>query len=247
MVSFAKSRITERLEQSKLGFNNLDPADKHPNSSDFLSRFLTVSATQPEFMHPGRVLGLTAANVFAGSDTTAITLRTIFYHLLQDETIMDKLMAELKVLQSLDESTGGMALPKWKDVYELPYLSAVVKEALRIHPAVGMTLERVVPSGGLTLDGTTLPKGTIVGCNAWTIHRDQTVFGAHPERFSPERWLNASAEQRASMERHLLSFGAGARTCIGKNISFLEIYKLVPAILQRFEVRSLPLFYVQPF
>jgi len=129
------------MEELKLHSSDSKVANQNANSGDFLSRFLNVSASQPEFMHPGRVLGLTATNLFAGSDMTAITLRTIFYYLLRDETTMEKLMAELKLLQNPEVSIDDMPLPTWKDVHGLPYLSAAFKEALRIHPAVGTTLE----------------------------------------------------------------------------------------------------------
>lgn len=55
----------------------------------------------------------------------------------------------------------------WKAAKQMPYLEAVVKEAVRIHPAVGQLLERDVPKGGVVLDGHFLPQGTVVGMNPW--------------------------------------------------------------------------------
>ena len=77
----------------------------------------------------------------------------------------------------------------------------MIKEALRIHPAVGFQLERVTPKGGITLCQTYLPEGTIVGMNAWVLHRDKQVFGDDVETFRPERWLDASEEQLRLMNR----------------------------------------------
>lgn len=48
--------------------------------------------------------------------------------------------------------------------------------------------------------------------------------------------MNRKTEQLKTMEGTLFQFGAGSRTCIGKNISLLEIYKLVPSFLRRFEI-----------
>lgn len=55
----------------------------------------------------------------------------------------------------------------WKAAKQMPYLDAVIKEALRMHPAVGQLLERHVPEGGATFDGHFIPEGTIVGMNPW--------------------------------------------------------------------------------
>lgn len=135
----------------------------------------------------------------------------------------------------------------WRQSQELVYFDAVVKEALRLHPAVGMLLERVVPEGGgLTLEsGEVLRPGTIVGASPWVVHRDERIFGEEPDRFVPERWLQGEKESKSQWEARLqrmtranLTFGMGPRTCIGKNISLLEIYKLLPSLFLRYEVRD---------
>jgi cytochrome P450 len=77
----------------------------------------------------------------------------------------------------------------------------VIKEALRIHPAVGFQLERIAPVGGITIRQTYLPEGTILGMNAWVLHRDKQVFGVDVEAFRPERWLEAGDEELKMMNR----------------------------------------------
>jgi cytochrome P450 len=101
-----------------------------------------------------------------------------------------------------------------------------------------MLLERIVPVGGVTLCGKVVPEGTIVGCNPAVIHRDARVYGQkYPtNEFWPERWIEAEEEEKAEMERCFLAFGAGKRTCLGKNISMLEVHKLVPLLISRFKV-----------
>lgn len=74
-----------------------------------------------------------------------------------------------------------------------------------------------------------------MGMNPWVAARDKTVYGADAYTFRPERWLEASTEELKIMERNFLAFGAGARTCLGKNISHLEMSKLVPQLLRRFD------------
>ena len=105
-----------------------------------------------------------------------------------------------------------------------------------MHPAPGLIMERVVPPQGVEIIGEHIPGGTIVGCNAWVIHRRAEVFGEDCDQFRPERWLDAGPEQLKLMKSSMFQFGSGARTCIGKNISLLEMYKMVPSFLLRFDV-----------
>ena len=235
VANFARARIASRPDVAEGREKIPETSNGKPGRRDFLSRFYEAHRKDPEFMTHERVLAVTVANMFAGSDTTAITLRALFYNLLRHPDDMKSLMAELWAQKDKGVFQSAEDLVDWNDVRELPFLSAVIKETLRCHPAAGLTLERIVPAGGVTLCGEFIPAGTIVGCNAWTVHRD-SFFGECTAEFRPQRWLDASLEQRRLMENSILSFGAGARTCIGKNISLLEIYKLVPAVLMRFEV-----------
>ncbi|GME59387.1 cytochrome p450 [Neofusicoccum parvum] len=233
VVEFAKKRMADR----QTGSTDASTADGRPQR-DFLSRFSDAHKKDPSFISQERVLALTVANMFAGSDTTAITLRAIFYHLIRQPATLTKLLAELAAAEARGAlDGGGGALVAWAAVRDLPYLGAVVMEALRVHPAAGLPLERVVPAPqGLEVCGARLPPGTVVGCSAWVLHRDERVFGGDVDAFRPERWIEAGEERRAEMKNCLFAFGAGARTCIGKNISLLEIYKLVPAVLRSFEI-----------
>lgn len=233
VVDFAKARVAARRESRKAVIEGASPSKR----KDFLTRFLEAKEKDPAFVDDQRVLALTVANMFAGSDTTAITLRAIFYFLLNNPAQLQKLLDELGKEQAEGRFHRSDDLVDWEEARDLPYLSACVKESMRLHPAVGLTLERIVPAQDIELCGHFLPGGTIVGCSAWALHAKESIFGADTDRFLPERWINASAEKQMEMNNALFSFGMGSRTCIGKNISLLEMYKLIPAVLRRFEVR----------
>ncbi|VTT64825.1 unnamed protein product [Fusarium fujikuroi] len=230
---FARNRMLARVDPEKLGDMKFDQDN---GRRDFLSRFLEANQKDPEFMNNDRVLALTVANMFAGSDTTAITFRAIFYYLMKNPDDMKTLMAELAEEEKADHFAREDGLVSWNEVRDLPFLNAVVKEALRCHPAAGLMLERIVPARGLEVDGHHIPSGTIVGVNAWVLHRNKDIFGHDADRWRPSRWIEASTEQKRRMENYMFAFGAGSRTCIGKNISLLEMYKMVPAFLRRYEL-----------
>jgi len=196
-------------------------------------------------MNDSLVMTMSVSMAFAGSETTAISLSSVFYYLLKNPRCLDKLCRELddKAGEGYfsDRATG---LVTWAESQGLPYLDACIKEAFRLHPAAGLPLERVVPAGGAEIAGWFIPGGTIVGCSAWVIHRRREIFGDDVDAYRPERWLadeklDETAEETRIKEMNgtMFQFGAGARTCIGKNISLLEVYKLVPSFLRRFEVQ----------
>ncbi|KAJ5375210.1 hypothetical protein N7517_007216 [Penicillium concentricum] len=234
VARFACARIDERLNQK-----GTLPAVN--TQKDFLDRFLEAKKEHPTIVNDNQVFSYTISNMNAGSDTTAISLRAILYYTLKNSRASMKLHQELTV--ALEENRISLPV-SWKQSQEqLPYLDAVIKEALRLHPAVGLMLERIVPAEGLQLpDGPFLPAGTIVGANPWIIHRHQ-VFGEDVESFVPERWLKMDTEsetnfqdRKQKMLRATFTFGAGPRTCIGKNISLLEIYKLIPSLFLRYKI-----------
>lgn len=236
VAKFTKERIVESRAGGNVNVKvERDSADTR-SRRDFLSRFQEAGTKDPAFMDEGRVLSLTTSNVVAGSDTTAISLRAIFYNLIRHPDKMAKLRAEFDDAESKGIFVHGDPLVKWNDVRELPYLSAVISESLRIHPAVGLPLERITPAGGIQICDTFIPPGTIIGCSAWLLHRDKALWGEDADSWRPERWIEASDTKKAEMKNSMFAFGAGARTCIGKNISYLEMYKLVPAVLRSYDV-----------
>ncbi|KAH7091419.1 pisatin demethylase [Paraphoma chrysanthemicola] len=228
----------KRIEETTSGGNNYaDDSSSFYDAKprrDFLSRFQEANVKDPNFISNERVLALTTANMIAGSDTTAISLRAIFYNLVCNPARLAKLHAELDGVWAQRDSQAGLL--SWDELRELPYLSAVINESLRTHPAAGLPLERIVPADGVQIGDTAVPRGTNIGCNAWVLHLDDRVWGPQPEKWIPERWIDASDAQKSEMKNSLFTFGAGARTCIGKNVSYLEMYKLIPALLNDFDI-----------
>lgn len=235
---FALNRSKERVSQVEKikRFGLSDDEKANPHGIDLLSKFAQASHDH-DFMDDDRILSTCTSMIFAGSETTAISLSAVFYFLVKHPHVYAKLMQELDeaVVNGTIESRLDRTV-SWPEAQKLPYLDAVVQESFRLHPAPGLILERVVPPQGMQIISEFIPGGTIVGVNAWVVHRRPEVFGIDVDTFRPERWLEAKPEKSKEMKGTMLQFGAGARTCIGKNISLLEIYKLVPSFLRRFEI-----------
>jgi cytochrome P450 len=200
-------------------------------SNDILGRMKKTQAEKPDSIGYREIATHTSVNVFAGSDTTAIALRSIIYNLIMHPKCYHKLQDEIDEFKAQGKLSDPVQM---KDANEMPYLQAVMKEAMRLHPSVGLIMERHVPKGGAVIAGKFIPEGTIVGINPWVIHRDKSIYGDDAESFRPERWLEASSEQLKAMERCYLNFGAGSRTCIGKNISLMVIPPPPPLMSRKY-------------
>ncbi|KAL8920034.1 MAG: hypothetical protein Q9208_006489 [Pyrenodesmia sp. 3 TL-2023] len=171
------------------------------------------------------------SSIFAGADTTAIAINSILYHLMRNPAAYEKLTAEIDTAVT----NGTISMPvAYAEAIKLPYLRACINEGMRLHPSVGLTMPRVIPTEGATISGFHFAPGYRVGMNGAVVQYNKDVFGPDADEFDPERWIKGDA---ARMERTMLVFGAGARTCLGKNISLSEIYKLVPQLVRNFRLR----------
>ncbi|CAK1355293.1 Pisatin demethylase [Cercospora beticola] len=237
VTKFALEQSADRASEMEKIKQHGSLDERSGKAVDLLMKFTQAQHDHPQFMTDRQVLSSCTSMIFAGSETTSISLSSVFYHLMKNSHAYKKLMDEL------DEAARNGTIAErdygkvsWAEAQKLPYLDAVIQESFRLHPAPGLILERVVPPQGIEILGERIPGGTIVGCNAWVLHRRPEVFGRDVDTFRPERWLEAKPDQLREMKATMFQFGAGARTCIGKNISLLEIYKLVPTFLRNFEV-----------
>ncbi|KAF2092389.1 cytochrome P450 [Rhizodiscina lignyota] len=207
---------------------------------DLLSRFIGLMSTHPQVVYPSMVFGYSMSQLVAGSDTTASAILSTVYHTLKHPQVKEKLQVELC---AADLSTPA----QWYQVRNLKYLNAVISEAMRMTPGVGLVLERVVPAGGFTLpDGRYVPAGTIVGMNPWVLSRTKAVYGEDADHFNPERWLQRegeSTERFKERERRMrdsdLGFGHGPRSCIGKSFALLVVHKLIATLFSVYDMELL--------
>ncbi|KAK0352569.1 hypothetical protein LTR02_017324 [Friedmanniomyces endolithicus] len=185
-------RRQHRAAREKVHADLATAAADETTPRDMLDKFLDFHENAPDhFTDTDISVGL-SANVVAGADTTAASLSAVLYYLLKNPRTFLRLRADLDA----GTAAGTLSSPvTFKQAQDLPYLQAVVQEALRLHPAVGLPLERVVPPPGAELCGRWFPPYTIVGVNAWVLHYDTAVFGVDAAEFRPERWLEVDKER----------------------------------------------------
>ncbi|KAJ5288296.1 hypothetical protein N7508_011071 [Penicillium antarcticum] len=132
-----------------------------------------------------------------------------------------------------DATRRGLAPSKGEGIItaaqagNLPYLQAVIREALRVCPPVTNIFPRDIPPGGdaLTVDGESvfLPGGACIGYSACAMHQSEKIYGKDAKAFRPERWLESDPAKLAVMVRtNELIFGHGRFQCLGKAVAQIE-------------------------
>jgi cytochrome P450 len=130
--------------------------DRGSDHQDILGKLIAVHEEKGDQFDYASVVSMATSNIFAGSDTTAISIRSILYHLLKYPEYKQRLVKEIDEWRRNGKLSDPVTLD---EADSMPYLQAVIYESLRCHPAVGMTLPRVVPPGGLQVDGCHIPPG----------------------------------------------------------------------------------------
>lgn len=163
----------------------------------------------------------------AGSDTSSTTIEWAMAELLHNPNTMSKARSELKE-----------TIPKGKqveesDVARLPYLQAVVRETLRLHPPAPLLPHRAQST--VEICGFTIPKHTQVIVNAWAIGRDPNVW-VNPGSFLPERFLDSKLDFRGQ-DCQFIPFGAGRRICPGLPLALRMVHLTFASLLHSFAWR----------
>ncbi|KAH9979104.1 cytochrome P450 [Lactifluus volemus] len=164
----------------------------------------------------------------AGSHTIGTTLMTGVYYLLHSPEAMQRLVDELRAAwPSLDQA------PNYEELEMLPFLTAVIKETLRLTVSIPGGLPRVVPPSGAVISGVRIPGGTVVSQSPLFVSFSEEIF-VRPYDFLPDRWLQPDSR---ALESWLVTFSKGPRSCLGINLAYCELYLVLAHLFRRFDVR----------
>lgn len=154
-----------------------------------------------------RVLADVLTVTGAGFETTASVLRLAVYQIYSNPDILHHLREELATV-----SSAWYADIELRTLEQLPYLTAVLMEAMRLSPALGTRLQRIAPDRDLIYGEWVIPSGTPVGMTAFFMHMDEKLY-PEPKKFDPERWVDPEARKKA--EKVYAPFSRGSRICLG--------------------------------
>ncbi|KAJ1701494.1 hypothetical protein LUZ63_001273 [Rhynchospora breviuscula] len=166
----------------------------------------------------------------AGTDTSTTTVEWAMAELLHDPVSMAKAQTEV-------QETFGLKALEEPETVKLPYLQAVVKEVLRLHPPGPLLVPHRAMEAGLNLCGCgyTVPRGARVMINVWAIGRDPGVWD-QPDVFKPERFLGNDMDFQGR-DFEFIPFGSGRRICPGLPLVRRIVPFLLALMLQEFDWR----------
>lgn len=170
--------------------------------------------------------------IFRGTDTVAVVMEWILARLVLHPDIQSKVHDEL------DKVVGRSRAVKESDVAELVYLTAVVKEVLRLHPPGPLLSWSRLSIRDSVVDGHHVPAGTTAMVNMWAIMRDPEVWN-DPFKFNPDRFLGPGPCPNVfGSDLRIAPFGSGRRSCPGKTLGMSAVNMWVATLLHQFQFQS---------
>ncbi|AWP12654.1 putative sterol 26-hydroxylase mitochondrial-like, partial [Scophthalmus maximus] len=200
------------------------------HSQDVEGEYLTYLLSNTQ-MSLKDVYGSITELLLAGVDTTSNTLTWTLHLLSQDLQIQDRLYKEVSTFVPADR------IPTAAEITRMPYLRAVIKEALRMYPVVPMN-GRILSEKKIAIGGYQFSKNTAFTLCHYAISHDEDTF-PEPFTFKPERWLRNGCELPNAFGS--IPFGFGVRGCVGRRIAELEMYMVVFQLIRVFELKPDPM------
>ncbi len=191
-----------------------------------LLKMILEAEADPDFPEFDRqqVLDEIKLYLWAGTETTALTLTWCLYLLAQHPDVAAKIRAEVAAACGDDE-------PDWEAAQRLVYTRRVIQETMRLYPPVWAIMRKAVEAD--EIDGHRIAPGDNIVLCTYAVHHDARYWSA-PEEFKPERF--APERMKARAKYSYLPFAAGRRSCIGGALSQLENSLALAMLLRRFEI-----------
>nr|AOK93460.1 flavanone 3'-hydroxylase 1 [Morus alba var. atropurpurea] len=163
--------------------------------------------------------------IAGGTESSAVTVEWAISELLKKPEIFKKATEEL------DRVIGRERWVEEKDIVNLPYIDAIAKETMRLHPVAPMLVPRFCLDD-IKINGYDIPKDTRVLVSVWAIGRDPSLWD-NPNEFVPERFIGKDVDVKGQ-NFELLPFGSGRRMCPGYSLGLKVIQSSLANLLHGF-------------
>ncbi|XP_031251121.1 cytochrome P450 78A9-like [Pistacia vera] len=204
-------------------------AQKSQNNLDFVDVLLCLQGSDK--LSDSDMIAVLWEMIFRGTDTVAVLIEWILARMVLHPDVQSRVHDEL------DKVVGRSRAVSESDIGELNYLTAVIKEVLRLHPPGPLLSWARLAITDTTIDGYHVPEGTTAMVNMWAISRDPHVW-MDPLEFMPDRFVAKEGEVEFSVlgsDLRLAPFGSGRRVCPGKNLGMTTVSFWVASLLQEYE------------
>ncbi|KAH9624145.1 hypothetical protein KSS87_012810 [Heliosperma pusillum] len=195
------------------------------NKNDFLS--VMLSLPDEEKLSHSDMVAVLWETVFRGADTVATLLEWIMARMTMHPDI------QAKAQEELDSCVGTDKAVQDSDIQNLPYLQAIVKEVLRMHPPGPLLSWSRLAIHDVYIDKVMIPAGTTAMVNMWAITHDPTIW-KDPWAFKPSRFIDEDVMIMGS-DLRLAPFGSGRRVCPGRALGLATVHLWLARMLQEFK------------
>ncbi|OVA10802.1 Cytochrome P450 [Macleaya cordata] len=222
-IDYASGRWVDEHRRRRRDWKKINnKVDDDDQQEDFIDVMLSIMKDEEEFFgyDADTVIKSTCLSlILGGNETTSVTLTWALSLLLNNRQVLQKAQDELDIHVGMERQVDE------SDIKNLTYLQAIVKETLRLYPALSLSAPRLAMED-CTIAGFYVPEGTELMVNLWKLHRDPSIW-SDPLEFKPERFLTSSSTHGDVDVRgqhfELLPFGSGRRIYPG--ISNSELAK----------------------
>ncbi|XP_037418474.1 noroxomaritidine synthase-like [Triticum dicoccoides] len=184
--------------------------------------------------------------MLAGRDTTGSALTWFFYLLTRNPGVVSEILAELDTIKTTTTTLDGMVTYDPDKLGRLVYLHATLCESLRLYPPVPMEHKGVVAAEALPSGHEVRPGDKVLVNLLYAMGRMKAVWGKDCREFRPERWIGEDGKPRYVPSYRFASFNAGPRTCLGKDMAFVQLKTVAAPVVRNFEVEAVPGHVVEP-
>jgi cytochrome P450 family 110 len=188
--------------------------------SDILSLMMAAKDENGQAMTDEELRDELLSLLFAGHETTATILAWAFYQIHQNTDILAKLLQEINSLG---------ANPQPMEIAQLPYLTAVCNETLRMYPVLPIIFPRITKSS-MNIAGYEFEPETMLMPSIYLVHYHEDIY-PQPHQFKPERFL-----ERQYSPSEYMPFGGGSRRCLGYTLALLEIKLVLATVLSNYQL-----------
>ncbi|XP_071712997.1 labd-13Z-ene-9,15,16-triol synthase, chloroplastic-like [Rutidosis leptorrhynchoides] len=206
-------RIYVRMIEDRIKYNSimLDDGFGDEKKKDLLQTLLKLKdKDDATSLNITQIKAILSNVIFAGTTTTVTLIEWAMAEIIKNCNVMKRIQEELADVVGVNNIVEESHLPK------LQYLDATIKETFRLHPVSPFLLPRV-PSQECKVGGYTIPKGSIVFLNVYSLHRDPRYWDNALE-FNPERFLINEGTNKCDYIGNnfkFIPFGSGRRVCPG--------------------------------
>ncbi|XP_053486697.1 cytochrome P450 4V2 [Ictalurus furcatus] len=225
--SFTAGVIKERAEHASEGSDNDSDRGSRKRRA-FLDMLLKAKDDAGAVLSHEDIQEEVDTFMFEGHDTTAASMNWALHLIGSHPEVQKKVQAELQEVFGSSQRHVGV-----EDLKRLRYLECVIKESLRIFPAVPLFARSICED--CTINGFKVPEGVNAVIIPYALHRDPRFF-PEPEEFRPERFLPENSTGRHPYA--YIPFSAGARNCIGQRFAMMEEKVVLATVLRHFEVQA---------